>query len=807
MSTGDKPSWQSRFRVPLVRGMQVAAGAPARGLVASNASGIFQLHAWDLPGGRLRKLTNRSNGTVAGLLGPDGRYVYYHDDVGGNELGHYVRIPFEGGAPEDITPGVPPYPTFGLAASGAGNRFGFVTADEAGFHLQVIDAQEDGTLGPLRRVHSSARVFDGPVFSHDGAIAQLAASTGARSLRFGLVALNAATGQFIGELGDDDSRLVPVAFAPISGDTRLLAFSNRSGSARPLVWDVASGARVDIALDGQEGEIYPVDWSPDGRRVLLVQIARAVHRLHVYDLAEEALTPLRHPNGTYEHVHFAPDGTIPVLWEDSTHPPQVIALDALTGAVLRTLLPTPDVAPCRPWRSVGFSSTDGQEIQGWLALPDGAGPFPAILHVHGGPEAATTEIFAPACQSWLDHGFAFLSINYRGSTTFGRAFLEQIWGNVGRLEVEDMIAAREWLVREGIADPARVFATGWSYGGYLTLQALGTKPDLWAGGMAGIAVADWAIAHEDTTDTLRGIRAARFGGTPQEQPERYAASSPITYAQNVKAPVIIVQGRKDTRTPPRSVEAYEARMKSLGKPIEVHWFDAGHGSLAMDQAIQHHELMLRFASRISQGVESKIKALLFDLGGVVIDIDFERAFRGWQSISQLSFDEIRRAFKFDTPYEKHERGEIAWPEYLVHLRAVLKLEGSDAEIVEGWNTIFVREIRETLELIRSVRAVVPCYAFTNTNPTHQGAWTAMAPGVVQSFDRVFASHEIGLRKPEKRAFEHIAAAIGVPPSSILFFDDLLENVEGARAAGLMAVHVRGPADVRDALRQEGMIAE
>jgi dipeptidyl aminopeptidase/acylaminoacyl peptidase len=150
----------------------------------------------------------------------------------------------------------------------------------------------------------------------------------------------------------------------------------------------------------------------------------------------------------------------------------------------------------------------------------------------------------------------------------------------------------------GDRGPTTVFATGWSYGGYLTLQALGTKPDLWAGGMAGIAVADWAIAHEDTTDTLRGVRAARFGGTPEEQPERYAASSPITYAQDVKAPVLIIQGRNDTRTPPRSGEMYEAKMKALGKAIEVHWFNAGHGSLVVDQAIEHQELMLRFAGRI-----------------------------------------------------------------------------------------------------------------------------------------------------------------------------------------------------------------
>jgi Prolyl oligopeptidase family len=103
-------------------------------------------------------------------------------------------------------------------------------------------------------------------------------------------------------------------------------------------------------------------------------------------------------------------------------------------------------------------------------------------------------------------------------------------------------------------------------------------------GARGDAVADWAIAHEDTTDTPRGVRTARFGGTPQEQPERYAASSPITYAKDVQASLLITQGRNDTRTPHRSVDVYEATMKALG--------------LVVDQAIEHHALMLDFARRV-----------------------------------------------------------------------------------------------------------------------------------------------------------------------------------------------------------------
>ena len=179
---------------------------------------------------------------------------------------------------------------------------------------------------------------------------------------------------------------------------------------------------------------------------------------------------------------------------------------------------------------------------------------------------------------------------------------EQIWGNPGELEVEDMVAARAYLVELGVAAPDQVFLTGWSYGGYLTLQAVGKRPVMWAGGMAGVAIADWVMSYEDSAESLKKYCQVFFGGTPQEKPEQYARSSPITYADRVQAPVLIVQGRNDLRTPARPVEVYEARMKALGKRIEVHWFDAGHmGSFAqVEQAIAHQETMLRFALGVLQ---------------------------------------------------------------------------------------------------------------------------------------------------------------------------------------------------------------
>jgi glucose-1-phosphatase len=198
-----------------------------------------------------------------------------------------------------------------------------------------------------------------------------------------------------------------------------------------------------------------------------------------------------------------------------------------------------------------------------------------------------------------------------------------------------------------------------------------------------------------------------------------------------------------------------------------------------------------------------IQALLFDLGGVVVDIDFNRAFAHWQPMSRLSLAELKTAFTFDAPYQRHERGEINAAEYFAHLAQHLQLHGDEARIAEGWNSIFIDEIAETRRMVEAARAKLPCYAFTNTNAAHQAAWSARFPAVVQAFEHVFVSSEIGHRKPDRGAFEFVARSVSVPIESILFFDDTLANVEGALAAGLEAVHVRGPADVKAALLRLG----
>lgn len=194
-----------------------------------------------------------------------------------------------------------------------------------------------------------------------------------------------------------------------------------------------------------------------------------------------------------------------------------------------------------------------------------------------------------------------------------------------------------------------------------------------------------------------------------------------------------------------------------------------------------------------------VEALLFDLGGVVIDIDFDRVFQAWAALATRPLEQIRAQFDFGEVYCRYERGEVSDADYFAHVRDLLAIEASDEAIRTGWNAVFVGQNRTVLDLIRGIGGDLPTYAFTNTSPCHQVAWSSAYPDVVKAFRRIFSSAEMGLRKPEREAFDTVVAAIGAAPQRILFFDDMPANVAGARAAGLQAVQVRSPQDVSRAL--------
>ena len=192
-------------------------------------------------------------------------------------------------------------------------------------------------------------------------------------------------------------------------------------------------------------------------------------------------------------------------------------------------------------------------------------------------------------------------------------------------------------------------------------------------------------------------------------------------------------------------------------------------------------------------------ALLFDLGRVVIDIDFIRTFRCWADYAGCEPASLRERFVRDELYRGHERGEISDAAFFEGLRSSLGVDLTDAQFLEGWNAIFVGEIPGIKPLLARAAQRLPLYALSNTNVPHVACFSDRYADVLGHFRQIFVSSSIGLRKPDAEAYDHVVRAIGVPAERIVFFDDLAENIEGARARGRKAVHVASAADVAEAL--------
>jgi dipeptidyl aminopeptidase/acylaminoacyl peptidase len=584
-------AWEARFRAPRTFWVRTAPKRPERGIVCTNATGVYQLHRWAVGEPLGDPITTAPTGRTFGWISADGEWVYWLQDEAGNEHGHFVAAPWAGGEPIDLTPDLPAYASF---AADGGPDGTFATSVIGPDRVQIAAIPWLGD-----RPGSRPTLLDpGPGFVTNlvvgpGAIAL--STTGGGGLSTRLRILDVESGEVRVDVSHAPGSITPIAYASTG---RLLAQTDRSGQLRPLIVEPTGDVR-EVDPPGIAGSLASVAISDDGATAILLASHRTVEQLVLLDVERGTIRRLECVAGTFTSfspsggASLLPDGTAIITRENGTTLPEVLHVDVAADRVLRVLIPAPATPASQPCRSVDIPSTNGALVQGWLTTPIGDGPFPTILDVHGGPQAHESNRFYPGAQAWVDRGFAVLALNYRGSTGFGREYEQAIWGEVGRNELADMVAAREWLVRERIADPDRIVSEGGSYGGYLTLLALGARPELWAAGVALVAIADWRLLYEDG-EALRDYQVALFEGTPEAQPELYAEASPVTYVDRLAAPLLVIQGRNDSRCPARQMEDYVARARAAGKALEIDWFDAGHGHGAIDMRIAWQRRSIEF---------------------------------------------------------------------------------------------------------------------------------------------------------------------------------------------------------------------
>lgn len=600
MASGSIPEWERRFRAPVGFFPEWSPSAPDRVVYPSTESGIWQVYALDVETGARRQVTDHPVGLQDGTPTLDGEGVLWFQDETGSEAGHWLVQPFGGGEVRPLLPDVPLGWNMGLAQAagivvvGVANQDGFavyVSADGEPA-TELLRSTESIVLGSAYR-----EGFLLGALSADGLLLCLEHSEHGDLIHPALRVVDPRTGAVVGELLDPGMSLEARCWSPIPGDQRLAFDHELDGDIGPGIWDLTTGLRDNLTL-GLEGETRVEDWWTEASALLLSNRFEGRDRLFRYDLATGGLEPIPTEPGIVMKARVRPDGRVWLLHEQGHRPRRVVdeagaEVVPLEGAFV------PDARPFQSWH---FENPHGQRVHGFLVTPEGDGPFPVLMLVHGGPTWLDMDRWHPEAQAYVDAGFAVAMVNYRGSIGYGREWRDALIGDIGGPELEDVNAGLDDLVSRGIADPERAVIGGHSWGGYVTLLELGKHPDLWLCGVAGVPVGDYEAGYEELSPLLQAYDRALLGGEPKDVPELMRDRNPINFVDEVRVPVYFLIGRNDSRCPYGQAMAYVDKLAARGHPHEVYVYETGHSSFDVEERIRQAREILGFLARHVPGV-------------------------------------------------------------------------------------------------------------------------------------------------------------------------------------------------------------
>jgi hypothetical protein len=594
------PAWERRLRAPSVSMPRWARHSPERLVFWSTESGVYQVHVWDRESGERRQVTDHPVGVTAGALTLDGERVLFWQDETGSEAGQWYAEPFAGGAAEPFLAGVGQGWNQGLTQAPGLVATGISDADGFAVYVSVDGAPATAVWRSTEAIsigggeHGRADLAG---LSADGSLLALEHAEHGDSMHPALKVIAPRTGDTVAEQVDEGMALHASCWSPVPGDQRLVVTHERDDDERPAVWDLATGEWTELDLD-LTGPVEAVDWWPDASALLVAHNDQGRDQLYRYELSSRSLTPVQHAPGTVLAARVRPDGDVWFRLGSGEHAP--VSLDTAGNEVLRA---EGEPAPAgRPFHSWHFDNGEGDRVHGFYVKPDGEGPFPIMMFVHGGPTGQDTDAWDPEVLAYVDMGFAVGMVNYRGSTGYGRAWRDRLVGDIGGPELVDVNAGLADLVARGIADSARAVVGGWSWGGYITVMELCKHPDMWLAGVAGVPVGDYELSYEDLSPELQAYDRALLGGTPAEVPDLMRDRNPIYFADQVRAPMIFLIGENDSRCPLRQAMAFVDALRARNHPHEVILFGTGHGSYDLDEEVGQIRSILRFLERHVPGV-------------------------------------------------------------------------------------------------------------------------------------------------------------------------------------------------------------
>lgn len=576
-------------------------------LVHSDETGIFNAYALPAAGGEKQALTSSTTDSVFAISWfPDDRRVLYSSDQGGNELNH-VFVREESGEKRDLTPGEKVKAAF---AGWAIDRQ----------HFYVTTNERDSKTFDLYRYAAKdyARTL---VFRNDEALIIGAVSPDGRYIALVKPRTSADSDVYLFDMQKPKSKPklitqhkgnVQHSVYDFTRDSKQLVYSTDEHGEFTQAWTYDLASEQKSPLIKADWDVIYVTFSESGRfRVSGTnEDARTVVRILDTRNGQEIKLP-NLPAGDLTQIRFSRDeNEVALLLSSDTSPSDVYTVDLnaqRSARLTQALNPQIKEADLVPSEIVRYKSFDELEIPSVLYKPKTASAdrkVPALVWVHGGPGGQSRTGYSAMIQHLVNHGYAVLAANNRGSSGYGKTFYHMDDKRHGEVDLQDIVYGKEYLASLDWVDAERIGIIGGSYGGYMVGAALAFEPEVFDVGVNIFGVMNWERTLKSIPPWWESFKEALYDemGDPATDAERHRKISPLFHAKNIRVPLLVVQGANDPRVLQVESDEIVAAVKSNDVPVEYVLFaDEGHGFTKRENRIKASNAFVKFLDEHLKG--------------------------------------------------------------------------------------------------------------------------------------------------------------------------------------------------------------
>jgi dipeptidyl aminopeptidase/acylaminoacyl peptidase len=559
-------------------------------LYTGNASGRPNLWLMNADGTRARQLLRSDDGQWQGVWSKDGESIVYQQDRGGDEMYDLYTVAATGGEPRALTQ------TDQISESNPrfspdGKLLAFQHKEKQGssINLAVMDWSTH-QVRLLTHEKDPKRSWEIAVWSPDGKT--LYANRGDLHEDSSVWSVDVATGAAHELTPHTGNQLIATSSVSPDGKTLLIGSNGKDGYSNVALLDLTTLQKKWIT--DTQWEAQPGSFAPSGDLFTWSLNADGRTSIHFTDARTSKEIPRAIPEGlNYENgtpTPFARNGQLLFVHQDSTHAPNFYVLGLHGAPVQITHVESAGLrkAVLPPAQLVHYASFDGKVISAFLAIPFNLkrnGSNPLIVLPHGGPTGQVVDSFSPRIIALVSRGYTVIAPNVRGSTGYGVAFEKANYQDLGGGDLQDEIYGVKFMEATGYIHQKKVGITGGSYGGFMTLMAIGKVPDVWAAAVEEYGIIDWMTMLQHSDPLLQEYEKSLLGD-PVKDRAKYEAASPIQFLRKEHAPLLVMQGERDIRVPREEAAQVVDILKNEGRTVDVVYYpQEGHGFMKREDQI------------------------------------------------------------------------------------------------------------------------------------------------------------------------------------------------------------------------------